>query len=112
MLKVNFVCLTLVVEVIQNVFADDQTQLLAEFSGAPPYYEIRDSKFKNEYFVVPSGPCSCSAGLPAYVICSSNLKRDLAAQISQRKLNEKVQCNPRAGCSQGTETIYAKCKSR
>lgn len=109
MLKSWLICCLLIVGVHQNGHADDQSKLRAELSGGPPFFKVRLSKFKMRFFVVPPGPCTCSAGTRANLICSVDLQKDLADQIAGQKRDENFQCNPRAGCAVGTETIYAEC---
>jgi len=109
MLKSWLVCFLLLLGGPQNGYAGDQSKLLAELRGGPPFLKVRVSKVKLKFFVVPPGPCTCSVGTPANLICSVDLQKDLSDQIARQKRDENFQCDPRAGCAVGTETIYAEC---
>ena len=79
-----------------------------EFIGGLPYYEIRLSKKDHKFFVIPPGPCSCNGGVPQ-LKCTKNLKKELEAQLSLKKISDLKKCAPNAGCVNGQETVFKEC---
>lgn len=92
-------------------FANEQEKLLSEFSAGLPYYQIKTSKDDHKYFVLPVGPCACNVG-PPFVMCSTDVQKDLEAQLTLKTSGPPVVCPPNAGCSPGHEIIYADCPKR
>lgn len=91
--------------------ADEQKKLLNEFSAGAPYYGIRYAKSGKRYFVLPVGPCACGGSSP-FVQCTTELERELAVMVQNRKNLENATCSTNAGCRLGHENIYAECSQR